>query len=275
MPTRRTSNPYSIPQTKYYRKIDRAAKLKKQEKNKILDEDIDDFISNLSCDTSDMSDDSDFEFDGTVVNQICDSFKPEVMKVDTENLETIFNLILKCLPPHFQWIARHMRSAVIWSHSMAQMNAKFLTAVYFHSSLFVNWIIHFLFIISSSYKTLILMIYRLIIRIDNLMDRILDDRQVSSANPMMSDKNRELIAETMKLSKTPISSKRARELLRPQPAGSKILDLALDPSKQATDGSQFWEFVHGIGTYAKSKTDLLSVKVTKSSKQLEQATKQN
>merc|ERR1719370_870532 len=128
------------------------------------------------------------------------------------------------------------------------MNAKFLTAVYFHSSLFVNWIIHFLFIISSSYKTLILMIYRLIIRIDNLMDRILDDRQVSSVNPMMSDKNRELIAETMKLSKTPISSKRARELLRPQPAGSKILD---DPSsKQASDGSQFWEFVHGIGTYA-------------------------
>merc|ERR1712212_459471 len=174
---------------------------------------------------------------------------PEVMKVDTENLETIFNLILKCLPPHFQWIARHMRSAV-----------------YFHCSLFVNWIIHFLFIISSSYKTLILMIYRLIIRIDNLMDRILDDRQVSSKNPMMSNKNRELIAETMKLSKTPISSKRARELLRPQPAGSKILDLALHPLKQASDGSQFWEFVHGIETYAKSKTDLLSVKVTKSSK---------
>ena len=91
---------------------------------------------------------------------------------------------------------------------------------------------------------------------------LLDDRQVSSANPMMSDKNRELIAETMKLSKTPISSKRARELLRPQPAGSKILDLALDPSKQTSDGSQFWEFVHGIGTYAKSKTDLLSGKVT-------------
>ena len=49
---------------------------------------------------------------------------------------------------------------------------------------------------------------------------ISDDRTVSKQNPMMSDTVRDKIAESMKLSKTPISTKRARELMI-HPAASK------------------------------------------------------
>ena len=65
---------------------------------KILDENIDDFISNLSPDTSDMSDDSDFEFDPCVMDKLVDQCTPEIM-LDLDNFEKIYDLVVEQLPP--------------------------------------------------------------------------------------------------------------------------------------------------------------------------------
>ena len=65
---------------------------------KILDENIDDFISNLSPDTSDMSDDSDFEFDPAVMDNLVDQCTPEMM-LDLDNLEKVYDLVVEQLPP--------------------------------------------------------------------------------------------------------------------------------------------------------------------------------
>ena len=65
---------------------------------KILDENIDDFISNLSPDTSDMSDDSDFEFDPCVMDNLVDHCTPEIM-LDLDNFEKLFDIVVEQLPP--------------------------------------------------------------------------------------------------------------------------------------------------------------------------------
>jgi len=258
------NSPYSVPKTKYYRKIDRTAKSRKPEKSKILDEDIDDFISNLSCDTSDMSDDSDFEFDATVMNQIVDSCKPELL-VDLSNFEKVYDIVVKQgLPPYARYPAKQLKNFVIWCNLLCRANLKLCRAVYFHTSLFMAWIIHVLFLLSTSYKSILLSLYRVIVRIDSWTDRVLDDRTVAKKSPIMSDTVREQIAESMELSKTPINPKRARELLRPAASTMK--------NEPVPGPGQFWQWIHGIGEGAvyvgKTAVDHLEKRLDKSSHNL-------
>jgi len=223
--------------TRIYRKIDRtsaAFKSQRPTKTKILDADIDEFISNLSPDTSDMSDDSDFEFDEAILDKWVAQCKPNTP--ENESLEFIFDVLIKNMPPSIQYPVLQMKRFVKQCNRLYQANLKWIRAVYFFFSLLLAWIIHFLFILSTSYKNLLLSTYRFIVKVDAWMDRILDDRTVSKQNPMMSDTVRNKIAESMKLSKTPISTRRARELMI-HPAASKIRN---------DDGNgQFWQWLHG------------------------------
>jgi len=229
--------PSNLPRKRIYRKIDRTAKTQKPAKSKILDADIDEFISNLSCDTSDMSDDSDFEFDESMLDRIMEQCKPQIM-VDIENMDHIFEVVVKKLPSYAQYPARQIKRFMAWCNLLKRANMKLIRAVYIPLSILITWSIHFLFIISTSYKNILLGTYKFIIKVDGWMDQLLDDRVIPSKNPMMSENVREAIAEKMKLSKTPISTKRARELMI-HPAASKI-------KNEATQG-QFWEWAHGVG----------------------------
>ena len=97
-------------------------------RTKILDADIDEFISNLSPDTSDMSDDSgsfhrlrglytfvsmsvstqpwfetnkDFEFDEAILDKWVSQCKSETP--ENESLEFIFDIVIKNMPPAVQY----------------------------------------------------------------------------------------------------------------------------------------------------------------------------
>lgn len=245
MPHNQNNNnksPYATPKTKFYRKIDRNARAKG--KCKILDENIDDFISNLSPDTSDMSDDSDFEFDSTAMDNLLENCKPEFM-LDLDNFEKIFDIAVKQLPPVARQSAVQLKRFVKWCNALGRANMKLCLSVYNHSSVVLAAIIHFLYLLSTSYKTVLLAIYGIIVKLDNWTDKVLDDRTVGDHSPQMSDKIREKIAESMELSKTPINAKRARELLRP--AASTMSKL------ETTGPGDFWQWIHGVGDHATNK----------------------
>merc|ERR1711990_560951 len=92
--------------------------------------------------------------------------------------------------------------------------------------------------------------YRFIIKVDAWMDQILDDRVVPEQSSMMSKTIRDKIAESMKLSKMPVSTKRARELML-HSSGSKTRNgtgsflkwlHAVDGAKQANEGTAVSKF---------------------------------
>jgi len=235
-----------------YRKIDRTSavfKSKRPTKTKILDADIDEFISNLSPDTSDMSDDSDFEFDGTILDKWVAQSK-STDGPDIESMEFIFDVIIKKMPPAVQLPFLGMKRAVIYCNNLYAANLKFFRGILSASSMLVAWVIHFLYILSTSYRHILLSSYRFIIKVDAWMDQILDDRVVPEQSSMMSKTIRDKIAESMKLSKMPVSTKRARELML-HSSGSKTRNgtgsflkwlHAVDGAKQANEGTAVSKF---------------------------------
>ena len=78
-----------------------AFKLQRPAKTKILDADIDEFLSNLSPGTSAMSDDSDFEFDKAILDKWVSQCKSETP--ENESLEFIFDMIIKNMPSAVQY----------------------------------------------------------------------------------------------------------------------------------------------------------------------------
>ena len=55
-----------------------------------------------------MSDDSDFEFDATVMDNIMDNCKPEMM-LDLDNFEKVFDIVVKQLPPPAKYSALQLK----------------------------------------------------------------------------------------------------------------------------------------------------------------------
>merc|ERR1711990_792346 len=224
-------------------------KSKRPTKTKILDADIDEFISNLSPDTSDMSDDSDFEFDGTILDKWVAQSK-STDGPDIESMEFTFDVIIKKMPPAVQLPFLGMKRAVIYCNNLYAANLKFFRGILSASSMLVAWVIHFLYILSTSYRHILLSSYRFIIKVDAWMDQILDDRVVPEQSSMMSKTIRDKIAESMKLSKMPVSTKRARELML-HSSGSKTRNgtgsflkwlHAVDGAKQANEGTAVSKF---------------------------------
>jgi len=235
------NSPYGTPKTKFYRKIDRNVKSKGN--TKILDENIDDFISNLSPDTSDMSDDSDFEFDPCVMDNLVDQCTPEIM-LDLDNFEKIYDLVVQQLPPVGKLTAVQLKRFAIWCTMLARANMKLCRAVYKQSAIVLATIVHLLYLVSTSYKWVLLTIYGLIVKMDHWTDRVLDDRTVSKESKLMDETIRNKIAESISLSKKPISSKRARELMI-NASGSKTQNA---PIKAGPGG--FFQWLHGGDTLA-------------------------
>ena len=62
---------------------------------------------------------------------------------------------------------------VLWCNALGRANLKLCRSVYFHTSIVIAGIVHFLYILSTSYKTVLLTMYGLIVKIDNWMDRVL------------------------------------------------------------------------------------------------------
>jgi len=232
------NSPYGTPKTKFYRKIDRNVKSKGN--TKILDENIDDFISNLSPDTSDMSDDSDFEFDPCVMDNLVDHCTPEIM-LDLDNFEKMYDLVAEQLPPVGKLTAVQLKRFAKWCTMLWRANMKLCRSVYKQSAIVLATTVHLLYLLSTSYKYVLLTIYGLIVKMDHWTDRVLDDRTVSKESQQMDEIVRNKIAESLSLSKKPLSSKRARELMI-NASGSK--------TQNAPGPGGFFQWLHGGDTVA-------------------------
>jgi len=229
------NSPYGTPKTKFYRKIDRNVKSKGN--IKILDENIDDFISNLSPDTSDMSDDSDFEFDPAVMDNLVDQCTPDIM-LDLDNLEKVYDLVVEQLPPVGRLTAVQLKRFAMWCMMLGRANLKLCRSVYKQSAIVLATTVHLLYLLSTSYKYVLLTIYGLIVKLDHWTDRVLDDRTVSKESQLMDTAVRNKIAESISLSKKPLNSKRARELMI-NASGSK--------TQNAPGPGGFFQWLHGTG----------------------------
>merc|ERR1719204_3104480 len=120
-------------------------------------------------------------------------------------------------------------------------NMKLCRSVYKQSAIVLATTVHLLYLLSTSYKYVLLTIYGLIVKMDHWTDRVLDDRTVSKESQQMDEIVRNKIAESLSLSKKPLSSKRARELMI-NASGSK--------TQNAPGPGGFFQWLHGGDTVA-------------------------
>jgi len=121
---------------------------------------------------------------------------------------------------------------------LGRANLKLCRTVYNQSAIVLATTVHLLYLLSTSYKYVLLTIYGLIVKMDHWTDRVLDDRTVSKESQLMDTAVRNKIAESISLSKKPLNSKRARELMI-NASGSK--------TQNAPGPGGFFQWLHGTG----------------------------